>query len=82
MMKIRSGTIDTISNIHILSMRNGTSVNLFSMGEGQLLHELEIKPNNMKYYEPFLGGLYFFLGPKNYLLSDNNPELINLEKSL
>ena len=68
-------------------MLNGTSVKPFlkwAGGKAQLLHELaKLCPNNIrKYYEPFLGGgaLFFFLGPKNYLLSDNNPELINLYK--
>ena len=69
-------------------MLNGTSVKPFlkwAGGKAQLLHELaKLCPNNIrKYYEPFLGGgaLFFFLGPKNYLLSDNNPELINLYKN-
>lgn len=68
-------------------MLDGTSVKPFlkwAGGKAQLLHELaKLCPNNIrKYYEPFLGGgaLFFFLGPKNYLLSDNNPELINLYK--
>ena len=68
-------------------MLNGKSVKPFlkwAGGKTQLLHELaKLCPKNMrKYYEPFLGGgaLFFFLGPKNYLLSDNNPELINLYK--
>ena len=68
-------------------MLNGTSVKPFlkwAGGKAQLLHELaKLCPNKVrKYYEPFLGGgaLFFFLGPKNYLLSDNNPELINLYK--
>ena len=53
-------------------------------GKSQLLNDLaKLCPNNIrKYYEPFLGGgaLFFFLAPKDYLLSDNNPKLINVYK--
>jgi DNA adenine methylase len=55
-------------------------------GKTQLLPELrKLYPLNFdKYYEPFLGGgaVFFDLKPKNYLISDSNPELINTYKTI
>ena len=55
-------------------------------GKSQLLPELrKLYPTKFaKYYEPFLGGgaVFFDLKPKNYLLSDINPELINVYKTI
>ena len=51
-------------------------------GKTQLLkHIVPLIPKKInKYYEPFFGGgaLFFNLMPKDYLISDINPELINL----
>jgi DNA adenine methylase len=53
-------------------------------GKTQLLKEIaeHIPATYGKYIEPFLGGgaLFFFLKPKNAILSDSNPELINCYK--
>ena len=53
-------------------------------GKSQLLPELrKLYPSKFRnYYEPFLGGgaVFFDLMPKNYLISDSNPELINVYK--
>jgi len=53
-------------------------------GKTQLLPELsKLLPKKIKkYYEPFIGGgaLFFYVQPKDYLISDSNPELINLYK--
>lgn len=55
-------------------------------GKTQLLPTLrKLYPNKFsKYYEPFLGGgaVFFDLKPEKYLISDNNPELINLYKTI
>ncbi len=55
-------------------------------GKSQLLPEIrKLYPAKYaKYYEPFLGGgaVFFDLKPKNYLLSDINPELINVYKMI
>lgn len=51
-------------------------------GKSQLIPYLEKKiPDNFNtYIEPFIGGaaLFFFLRPKKAIISDNNPELVNL----
>ena len=52
-------------------------------GKTQLLPTLrKLYPNFSKYYEPFIGGgaVFFDLKPKQYLISDSNPELINVYK--
>ena len=53
-------------------------------GKTQLLKNIrELYPDNIEtYYEPFVGGgaVFFDLAPKKYLLSDSNPELINVYK--
>lgn len=53
-------------------------------GKTQLLPELQkILPEKVsRYFEPFIGGgaLFFYLRPKEYYISDINPELINLYK--
>ena len=55
-------------------------------GKSQLLPELrKLYPSKFnKYYEPFIGGgaVFFDLMPKNYLISDSNPELINVYKTI
>ena len=55
-------------------------------GKTQLLPYLrKLYPNSFsKYYEPFLGGgaVFFDLKPKQYLISDSNPELINVYKTV
>ena len=51
-------------------------------GKTQLINELvKLIPESFsKYYEPFIGGgaLFFHLSPRDYYISDINPELINL----
>ena len=53
-------------------------------GKTQLLKNIrELYPNDIDtYYEPFIGGgaVFFNLAPKKYLISDSNPELINVYK--
>jgi DNA adenine methylase len=55
-------------------------------GKTQLLkHIVPLIPKKInKYYEPFFGGgaLFFNLMPKDYLISDINPELTNLYKTV
>ncbi len=55
-------------------------------GKTQLLEELHsyVPSSYKKYIEPFLGGgaLFFFLKPKEAILSDANPELINCYKTV
>ena len=55
-------------------------------GKSQLLPSLrKLYPDSFsKYYEPFLGGgaVFFDLNPKQYLISDSNPELINVYKTV
>lgn len=55
-------------------------------GKGQLLPELLSKaPKSFdRYIEPFFGGgaLFFHLRPSNAVISDSNPELINLYRCL
>lgn len=55
-------------------------------GKRQLLKDIrELYPENIDtYYEPFLGGgaVFFDLKPQNYIISDSNPELINLYKMI
>tara|TARA_Y100000768_G_scaffold106792_1_gene78335 strand:- start:723 stop:1523 length:801 start_codon:yes stop_codon:yes gene_type:complete len=55
-------------------------------GKTQLLPTLrKLYPSKFsKYYEPFLGGgaVFFDLNPKQYLISDSNPELINVYKMI
>ena len=55
-------------------------------GKTQLLPELRrLFPIKFrKYYEPFLGGgaVFFDLMPSDFLISDSNPELINVYKSI
>jgi len=53
-------------------------------GKTQLLKNLrKLYPKKFSnYFEPFLGGgaVFFDIEPKNYLISDSNPELINVYK--
>ena len=53
-------------------------------GKTQMLDILVLnKPEKFnKYIEPFIGGgaLFFDLSPENAIISDSNPELINLYK--
>ena len=55
-------------------------------GKSQLLHELlpRIPDYYDKYVEPFVGGaaLFFAVQPEHALISDSNPELINLYQSV
>ncbi len=51
-------------------------------GKTQMLNELlsRVPPNYGRYIEPFFGGgaLFFSLKPENAIISDSNPELINM----
>jgi DNA adenine methylase len=53
-------------------------------GKQQLLDVLlpQVPPNYNRYIEPFFGGgaLFFALKPRNAIIADSNPELINLYK--
>lgn len=55
-------------------------------GKSQLLDELMLRePKSYgKYIEPFIGGgaLFFATNPENAVISDSNPELINLYKTI
>ena len=55
-------------------------------GKRQLLkHIRKLYPSDINtFYEPFLGGgaVFFDLKPQNYIISDSNPELINLYKMI
>ncbi|MBA9076550.1 Dam family site-specific DNA-(adenine-N6)-methyltransferase [Rufibacter quisquiliarum] len=55
-------------------------------GKTQLLPTIlpKIPSSFNKYIEPFFGGgaLYFSLNPKNAIIADSNPELINLYRSV
>ena len=55
-------------------------------GKRQLLPFIrKLYPDNIgTYYEPFLGGgaVFFDLAPKDYIISDSNPELINVYKTI
>lgn len=55
-------------------------------GKTQLLPKLrKLYPKSFsKYYEPFIGGgaVFFDLKPTHYLISDSNPELINVYKTI
>ena len=55
-------------------------------GKTQMLGDLLPKvPNNYgKYIEPFIGGgaMFFALNPHNAIISDSNPELINMYKQV
>lgn len=53
-------------------------------GKAQLIDQIckRLPTNYNKYIEPFIGGgaLYFHLNPNKAIISDSNPELINLYK--
>lgn len=55
-------------------------------GKTQLINELSafIPLEYNTYIEPFIGGgaLFFYLNPKNAILADSNPELINCYKTV
>jgi len=55
-------------------------------GKSQLLLSIrKLYPQTInRYLEPFLGGgaVFFDLSPENYLISDSNPELINVYKNI
>lgn len=55
-------------------------------GKGQLLEEIKKRSPRYfgKYIEPFFGGgaLFFDLKPQRSVISDNNPELVNLYKAV
>lgn len=55
-------------------------------GKGQLLQELmpRIPKSYNRYIEPFFGGgaLFFALQPENAIISDSNPELINMYRQV
>lgn len=55
-------------------------------GKSQMLGELiqRIPESYNKYIEPFLGGgaLFFALQPENAIISDSNPELINMYRQI
>ena len=55
-------------------------------GKRQLLHHIDkrLPASFNKYYEPFFGGgaLFFHLQPKDAIVNDLNPALINLYKQV
>nr|WP_286131109.1 Dam family site-specific DNA-(adenine-N6)-methyltransferase [Clostridium sp. 12(A)] len=55
-------------------------------GKTQMLGDIvqRMPRNYERYVEPFIGGgaLFFYLGAKNSLIADSNPELINLYKQV
>ena len=55
-------------------------------GKSQMLGELlpRIPESYNKYIEPFFGGgaLFFALQPENAIISDSNPELINMYRQV
>ena len=55
-------------------------------GKAQLLNELlpKVPTSYQRYIEPFVGGgaLFFALCPKNALIADSNPELINMYRQV
>ena len=70
------------TNVKGITMERCKPILKWAGGKSQLLNELlpRIPDFSGKYIEPFFGGgaLYLALQPKNALIADSNPELINL----
>ena len=66
--------------------QNAKPVLKWAGGKTQMLKDImpRIPQYKGKYIEPFLGGgaLFFALQPKNAILADSNPELINVYKQI
>ena len=70
--------------LHDQKNKHAKPVLKWAGGKSQLLNELLLRePKSYgKYIEPFIGGgaLFFSLNPRNTVIADSNPELINLYK--
>lgn len=65
-----------------MSIKTAKPILKWAGGKTQMLSELMLRvpKTYSKYIEPFFGGgaLFFFLRPENAIISDSNPELINM----
>jgi len=76
---------NTTSNISI-NVSDCKPILKWAGGKTQLLKEIDLRLplKYTRYIEPFFGGgaLFFHLKPKNAVIADSNPELINLYNSI